>query len=227
MDRVKRLLVALVLVCAAGHVVAAQVVVPEEEPAETDEKKEKPSTLKTVLSYALVLGGLAMIGIGVAKTLGTSMSYPSGRLGLTNLLRSNPYQAEAVCRNMPNTFYEPIGAALKTGATTQSTDPKVIATATRPTYDAIGTKVSMHWKMLLGKSKLALMAVAGGVIVGLMNPGVPVFLIILGVVGVWGFVWIALYKLKVDSTIMRARAEILPEAERAISDGRYAAPPTQ
>lgn len=226
MKLLARLVVAMTLTCAVCELAIAQddeeVVV--EEPKE--EKKEQPSAVKAVLAYALVLGGLAVVGVGVAKTFTSSLSYLNARLMLVNLLRTNPYQAEHVCRNMKHTFFEPIGAALKTGATTQSRDPAVIATATRPTYDAIGTTVSMHWKTLVGKTKLAGMALGGGVAIALTGKSTPVFLIILGVLGLAGLIWVALYKMQVDRSITRARAEILPEAERAIIDGRYVAPPT-
>jgi len=83
----------------------------------------------------------------------------------------------------------------------------------------------MKWKQLVGRVKLAMMAAGGAVVIG-MSQGVPPILVIVLAAGVGiGFLWLFFYKQEVDRSMVRARAEILPEVDRAFVDGRYAFPP--
>ena len=178
------------------------------------------------MSYLLVIGGLIAMGVFVVGTFGSNLKYMHARMMLVNLLRTNPYQVERVAATMQGTFFEGITAALKTGAMMQSRDPSIIAQATRPAYDAATGAAAMKWKMTFGKAKLAAGAVLGAVMLPLMTgktPPIPV--IILACIGCAGLGWIWLRKMEVDDSIIKARAEVLPEAERALIDGRYLAPP--
>jgi hypothetical protein len=59
-----------------------------------------------------------------------------------------------------------------------------------------------------------------------LSAGFPPILVIVLAVGVGiGFLWLFFYKAEVDRCMIRARAEILPEVDRAFVDGRYAFPP--
>src|SRR5262249_61422892 len=98
--------------------------------------------------------GLGMLGMAVARALASNLSYAASRLMLTNLLRTNPNQAEAACRNMKGTLFEAIGAAMKIGAMCAGTnDLKIISSATLPGYDGTASAINAQWKMLLGKAK--------------------------------------------------------------------------
>jgi len=100
-------------------------------------------------------------------------------------------------------------------------NPKVIVTATVPSYDAAGMAISMRWKQLVGRVKLAGMAAGGAVVVGMSKGFPPIFVLVLAAsVGI-GFLWLYFYKAEVDRCIILARAEILPEVDRAFVDGRY------
>jgi hypothetical protein len=99
-------------------------------------------------------------------------------------------------------------------------DPAIIASATVPSYDAIGAVVIQHWKGLVGKAKLAAMAAIGGIAV---KPAV--IPIVLGVIAVGGVVWLMIYKVEIDRSIFRAKVEVLPDVDRAFVDGRYYIPP--
>ena len=178
------------------------------------------------MSYLLVIGGLIAMGVFVVGTFGANLKYMHARMMLVNLLRTNPYQVERVSATMQGTFFEGIAAALKTGAMMGSRDPTVIAQATRPAYDAAAGAAAIKWKLTFGKAKLAAgAALAGGALpmIGGKNPPIPV--IILGLLACAGLGWIWLRKMEVESAIVKARAEVLPEAERALIDGRYVAPP--
>jgi len=178
------------------------------------------------MSYLLAIAGLVTMGVFVVGTFGANLKYMHARMMLVNLLRTNPYQVERVSATMQGTFFEAIAAALKTGAMMGSRDPGVIAQATRPTYDATASAASLKWQMLFGKAKLAAGAALAGTALPLATgktPPIPV--IILGLIACAGLGWIYLRKMEVDSGIIKARAEILPEAERALIDGRYVAPP--
>jgi hypothetical protein len=186
----------------------------------------KLEIVQAVLSYVLAIVGLVAVGVFVVGTFGANLKYSNARLMLVNLLRTNPYQVERVSATMRGTFFEGITAALKTGAMMGSRDPSVIAQATRPAYDAAAGAAATQWKMTLGKAKLAAGAALAGTALPLATgktPPIPV--IIIGLLACVGFGWIFLRKLEVEGDIVKARAEVLPEAERALIDGRYVAPP--
>jgi hypothetical protein len=166
-----------------------------------------------------------MMATAVARTLVSNLKYMYTRPLLINALRTNANHAEKLCKSSPESYFGAIGAAIKTGAMVGSRDPKVLVTATAPAYDAIGTAISMKWKMLVGKVKLALMAAGGALVVGLSKgvPPIPVIVLSAGV-GI-GFLWVYFYKVEVDRCIVLARAEVLPEVDRAFVDGRYVFPP--
>jgi hypothetical protein len=213
-----------VSLCATTDVAFADSDDEVAEGAETAKKAEGPSTLKTVGAYALGFVGVGMLLVAVTKTFG-GLSYPAARLSLVNLLRSNPNQAELVALNMKESFGEAIGTAMRTAAMAGSTDPKVIASATAPTYDATGQAIVARWKGVLGKGKLGVMAAGGGFVIGLTNGGFPVVPFLLALVAVGCYARIYLYMMEVESTLVRARAEVLPEVERALASGRYVFPP--
>lgn len=210
--------------CAATELAHAQADDTEEGEAAEKKPADTTSTLKTVGAYALGLVGVGILMVAVAKTVG-GLSYPSARLSLIHLLRTNPNQAQMVATNMKGTFGEAIGTAMKTAGMGGSPDPKVITSATGPTYDAIGGVVVAHWKGILGKGKLGVMAAAGGFVLGLTNGDFPIGPFLLALVAVGCFARVFLYKSEVEASIVRARAEVLPEAERAMSGGRYVFPP--
>ena len=182
---------------------------------------EKPSTIKAIIGYSLSIAGVFVVLAVVAHALSRTLKYEQARNALIHLLRTNPNQAELQCRTMPHSFYDAIGAALKAGAMTGGTrDPAIIASATVPTFDAIGAVVIQHWKGLVGKAKLAAGAAIGAIAV---KPAVPV--VILGVVAIAGAIWLMIYKVEVDRSIFRAKVEVLPDVDRAFVDGRYYIPP--
>ncbi|MBA3818886.1 MAG: hypothetical protein H0X17_08345 [Deltaproteobacteria bacterium] len=208
--------------------------------------------MKLLLSYGLALVGLGMVVLAVVKALASNLSYPSARLMLMNLFRTNPNQAGTVCQSLPGTFFEPLGATIKTVAQMGSTDPATIAAASRPTYDGTGTAVVMGFKAHLTKAKIGLMMTFGAMVLSVLmatkqdkvaddpnydpnadvvevaEPGFfegPGPLVIIALLAAGGILWIVLRKLELERSIVRARAELLPELERAFIEGRYRLPP--
>jgi hypothetical protein len=182
--------------------------------------------VQAVLSYILAIAGLVTVAVFVVGTFGANLKYMHARMMLVNLLRTNPYQVERVSATMQGTFFEGITAALKTGAMMGSRDPTIITQATRPAYDAAAGAASTKWKMTLDKAKLAAGAsLAGSALPLATGKAPPIPVIIIGVLACAGLGWIWLRKMEVDSAIVKARGEVLPEAERALIDGRYVAPP--
>ena len=179
--------------------------------------------MKTVLSYALAAVGLGMLGMAVARALASNLSYAASRLMLTNLLRTNPNQAEAACRNMKGTLFEAIGGAMKIGAMCAGTsDLKIISAATLPAYDGTASAINAQWKMLLGKAKLAAIAVAAGLGLAVSSSTMPIWLVVvLGIVGGAAAITLLVRKAEVERSLIRARADILPEVDRAFAEGRY------
>jgi hypothetical protein len=186
------------------------------------EKPKETSALKVFAAYALVAAGAIVIGAGVAKTFSSSMSYPQTRLMLINFLRTNPYQAEAVSKRMKGTFCEAVASAMKIGGMTGSQDPAIVAQATVPSYDAAGKGVVMGWGTLLTKAKLALVAAIAGAAIALSDG--RVLPVIIAALAVAGFVRLFLYKNAIEADVVRGRAEVLPEVDRAIASGRFVTP---
>lgn len=181
--------------------------------------------MSTVASYGLAILGFAMMVSAVLRTLGSSLKYMYTRPLLINALRTNANHAELLCKTRSESYYGAVGAAIKTAGMVRSRDLKILVTATAPAYDAAAMAVSMRWKQLLGRVKLAGMAAGGAVVIG-MSKGVPPILVIVLALSVGiGFLWLYFYKVEVDRCIILARAEILPEVDRAFVDGRYVFPP--
>ena len=181
--------------------------------------------MATLASYALAILGFAMMASAVARTLASNLKYIYTRPLIINALRTNANHAEMLCKSGPESYFGALGAAIKTAAMTRSRELKVVAGATLPSYDATGVAISMRWKQLVGRVKLAMMAAGGAIVIGL-SKGMPPILVIVLAVGVGiGFLWLYFYKAEVDRCIIRARAEILPEVDRAFVEGRYVFPP--
>jgi hypothetical protein len=182
--------------------------------------------VKTFLSYGLAIVGLVMMAIAFARVLAVSLSYPAARLMMTNLLRTNPNRAEVVCRTMKGTFYEAIGAAIKTAAMVGIQDPVVLASATKPAYDAAATMIGLAWKQTLGKLKTGGMALGGAVAIALASDTMPIALVvIIALVGISAAAFVLVRRAEIGRGVMLARAEVLPEVDRAFAEGRYALPP--
>ena len=104
-------------------------------------------------------------------------------------------------------------------------DPAIVATATRPAFDATGMAIVMRWKTLVGKVKMGLMLVGGGLAIGLSGGTTSILVIILAVLCALAGVWLLVHKHEVERSIILARAEVLPEVDRAFAEGRFAGPP--
>jgi hypothetical protein len=185
------------------------------------EKKEGPSTLKTLGSIGLAVAGLVIVLIPAAKTFSSSLSYQAARLMLTNFLRTNPYQAEIMAKRMEGTFAEGIAAALKMGGMLGSQDLKTIQSATAPTYDGTAQGVMAKWKGATAKAKMGIMAAVAGAAIGLSGGSYPAIPIIIALLTGAAFLRLMLYMRDLEGNIIRARAEILPEVDATVAAGRY------
>jgi hypothetical protein len=190
--------------------------------------------------------------LAVLKALATNLSYPSARLMLTNLLRTNPNKAESVCKSLPGTFMEPLAATFTTIAQVGMRQADLVIQTTRPTFDGVAKGVVMGFKAHLTKAKLGMLAIVMALVLTVLmavkkdkkpddpnydptadvveedEPGFfsgPGPLIILFLLGAGGLAWIFVRKLELERSIVRARAELLPELEKSVIDGRYQFPP--
>lgn len=222
----KRLLLVLGLVCATCVVSCEDDEPKYDENGELipPEKEDPTKVIKAIGQYALGIVGVGMLLISVTKTFG-GLSYPAARLSLTHLLRTNPNQAEMVARGMDGTFGEAIGAAMKTAAMIGTPDPALIASTTTPTYDGTGTAIAARWGQLITKGKLYVAAAVGGFVLGAASGGFPVISFLLVLLAIGCFVRVYMYKGEIEGTIVRARHELMPEVDRAMSSGRYVFPP--
>ena len=177
--------------------------------------------MKAFLSYVLSLGGLGMLIAAVLGAYVVNLSYPAARLRMLNMLRTSVNHAEIACRAAKGTFYEPIGAAIKIGAMAQTTDFAIIQQSTKPGYDAAVTGVKMHWKKLFGRGKLGVLMVAGGLALAISADTSPVLHIIITVLTAGAAVWFIVARTENERSLVRAKAELLPELDRAFAEGRY------
>jgi hypothetical protein len=177
--------------------------------------------VKTLLSYALALGGLGLMIYVIVVTLAINLRYPGARLAMLNALRSSINQAELMCRSVPGTFFEAIGSAIKLGAMAQTTDLAVLAQTTRPGYDATIALINQKWKTVFGHAKKSVLLAAGGVALALSNHNMPAVHIIIAIFVLGAAIWVFIAKLEAERSILRARAELLPELDNAFAAGRY------
>jgi hypothetical protein len=208
--------------------------------------------VKLLLSYGIALAGLATIILAILKAMSSNLSYPGAKLMLTNLLRTNPNKAEQVCKSLPGTFMEPLSACFTTMAQVGLRDPNIVAQTTRPTFDGVSKGVVQGFGGHLMKAKLGLMAIVGALALMIImavkkpdkkedpnydptadvaeeeEPGFfsgPGPLIIIFLLGVGGAGVVYSRKIELERSIVRARAELLPELEASIVQGRYQFPP--
>ncbi len=181
--------------------------------------------LKTLLSYGLGAVGMAMLLIAAAQVAAANLNYANGRYTIINLLRTAPNNAEMMARSAPMTFFEPLGAVMKTLAMCRSNDPVLISKTSGPTYDGNCSGIAGKWTGIMVKAKLALMAVGGGLALGLSKDSFPILLTIVSAIAGLTFLWVYLKKTETEKAMLRARAEILPEIERAFIESRYVFPP--
>lgn len=177
--------------------------------------------MKVFLSYALSLAGLGLVVAAVLGAYVANLSYPAARLRMLNMLRTSVNQAEIACRAAKNTFYEPIGAAIKIGAMAQTRDISIIQASTKPGYDAACTSVRMHWKKLFGRGKKGVMLVAGGLALAISAKTSPVLHVIVAVLTAGAALWFVVTRSENERSLVRAKAELLPELDRALAEGRY------
>lgn len=174
-----------------------------------------------LISYALSLAGL---GVVAAAAIGASMAnldYPGARLRMVKMIHTSLNKAEVMCRTQRNTFFDALGSAIKYGAMAQTTDLSILALTTKPAYDAGCVPVTLHWKKLFGRGKLGVGLVAGGLVTALSVQTSPIFHIIAVVLAAVAAAWFVFTRTENERSLIRARAEILPEIDRAFSENRY------
>jgi hypothetical protein len=179
--------------------------------------------VKVLLCYGLSLVGFAMVLLAVMRGHAMTVNYAVARLSLVNLLRSNPRAALQYCRSVPGTFFDSLAAAYTTAAMGQSSDPKMVAAATIPSYDAGGMGVGIAWKTTIGKAKLGVGMSWGAVAVAVAMKLNPVVFIIVGVITLAGIGWLLWGKMEAERMLVLARHEVLPEIDRVFVEGRYQA----
>jgi hypothetical protein len=177
--------------------------------------------VKVFISYALSIIGLGVVAWVVTDAIRVNLSYPGARLRMMNMLRASVNQAEVMCRASKHTFYEPIGAAIKIAALAGTNDFAIIAATTKPGYDAACLPVKNHWKKLFGRGKKGAMLAIGGLVLVLTTKANPALHIIVTVCVVIAAIWFLVVKSENERSLTRARAELLPELDRAFAEGRY------
>jgi len=177
-------------------------------------------TLGAIAMYVLALGGFAVMMSGFMRTVGTLL-YRDARNTLIALLRQDPRRAQMMCSVESMTFYEAIGAAMKTAAMVKTRDLSILVQASQPAYDAAAMMLRMKWKKLVGRGKTGALMAVGGIALAVKAGHVPILIWIFAGLTAAGFGWVFWYKLDVDRSLILARQEVLPEVDRAFAEGRY------
>jgi hypothetical protein len=81
--------------------------------------------------------------------------------------------------------------------------------------------VKMHWKTLFGRGKKGVMLVAGGIALAIVAKTNPALHIIIAVLAAGAGVWFVVVRNENERSLVRAKAELLPELDRAFAEGRY------
>jgi Na+/proline symporter len=176
--------------------------------------------VKEVLSYLLALGGLGLMLTAFAAASG-KRKYLEARTMVRHLLATQPNRAELVCRAQKGTFGEAVAAAMKTAAMCKTTDINVLVLATKPAYDATAPMVKMFWDTKIKRVRMAGAVSVGAVALAIAAGASPILHILLALASIAAGVYVILFKLDVDRSLVLARLEILPEVERAFAEGRY------
>ncbi len=180
--------------------------------------------MKVVLSYLLAFGGLGLMMYVFAPIAGRA-KYLEARATLFHLLRTMPNHAELRAKAAIGTFGEPIAAAMKTAAMMKTRDMTMLTKGTGPSYDAAVIMVRLHWKGVLKKARTAATMSVGAIVLAAASNTSVILHVLLAIVTIAAGVYVLMFKLDVDRSLLLARAEILPEVERAFAEGRYVLPP--
>jgi len=97
----------------------------------------------------------------------------------------------------------------------------MIGMATKPGYEAGIMSVTQHWKKLYGRGKKGVGLVAGGLALAIMAKTNPALHIIIAVLVGGATIWFLIVKAENERSVVRAKAEILPEVDRGFVEGRY------
>jgi hypothetical protein len=180
--------------------------------------------VKEALSYLLAFAGLGMTLWAYSATAGR-LRYLEARPMIIHLLRTNGNQAELMARGGKTTFLEAVAAAIKTAAMMKTTDIAIIASATKPAYDASLMPIGMHWKAVLKRVRTGAMLTLGGVVMAIAVSAFPLIHILIAITVFFFAGYIVIFKIDVDRSLLLARAEVLPEVEHSFASGRYVLPP--
>jgi hypothetical protein len=107
------------------------------------------------------------------------------------------------------------------GAMAQTTDLAIISATTKPGYDATCMSVTTHWKKLFGHGKKGVALVIAGLVLAISVKANPAMHIIITVLTVIAGIWFVPTKIDNERSLVRAKAELLPELDRAFAEGRY------
>lgn len=177
--------------------------------------------MKVFLSYALSVGGLGFMIAAVAGAYAVNLSYLAARHNIITMLRQSANKAELMCKAAKGSFYEPLGAAMKIAAMAQTDDLNILGMSTKPAYDGACIMVTMRWKKLFGHAKKGAMLVIGGLALAISVKTRLIFhIMVIGVSVIMG-IWFMVTKSENERALVRARADVLPEIDRAFAEGRY------
>jgi hypothetical protein len=79
----------------------------------------------------------------------------------------------------------------------------------------------MYWKKLFGHGKKGVLAIVGGIALAVTIKASIVFHIICAVIAAGCAVYFFKTRADNERSLLLAKAEILPEVDRAIAEGRY------
>jgi hypothetical protein len=172
-----------------------------------------------IASYAMAVGGLVLVALGLRAMLQMRLAYRVATPMLVKLAAAgNVDRAEKLLKAGPGTYFDAVAAAIAAARATGSTDVVTLAAASRPAFDAAGTKLTARWRTHANLGFIGAMLLGGAFGLDFDGTHLRVPLVTGAAIGLLAAVWIAVQRGQLAAALASARSELLPVIEQALAD---------
>ncbi len=164
-----------------------------------------------VASYALAIGGLAMVAWSGWLLNTANVNHKIGNPALQRLFKANnPSRAGKLCACAPFSYFTAVGAAIEVALATTSRDRVTLAAVIDPAFTAKADEIIARWRRVLERAVLGGAVTLTGVGLAISDRFVPVPLYIAGGITVVALAWLGLRRNSLSVSLEVARLELLP-----------------
>jgi rubrerythrin len=169
-----------------------------------------------IASYAMAATGLVLVVLGIHTMLRMRLAYRMANAQLVKLAAAgNVDRAEKLCKAGRGTYFDAVAAAIAAARASSSTDVVTLAAASRPAFDAAGTKLAARWRAHANLGFVGAMLLGGGFAVDFNGTHLP--LVAGAAIGLLAAVWIAVQRGNLAAALASARSDVLPRIEQALA----------